>query len=407
MIARPVSFTGAPPRRILVRSVNWLGDAVMSTPALLRLRQAYPDAHLTLLTPSKLSDLWKAHPALDALLEFDRRESVFAVAARLRVGGYDTALILPNSPRSALEAWLARIPRRVGAARPWRDLLLTTRAPRRPEEIRMHKPSRGEVQRRIAGTAPVPVISPQAHHLYHYLHLAAVLGADPTPLAPLIAVVPERVAAVRERFQAPDSAPLFGLNPGAEYGPAKRWPAERFVAAAVALHRQLGCHWWVFGGPAEVGLASSIAGQIANAIGSREAGAASPIKCLAGQTSLGELCAALHTCDLILTNDSGPMHLAAAVGTSVVAPFGSTSPELTRPGLPEAGSNVMGPEELRLSQPAVSALQHEILRVPVDCAPCFLKVCPIDSRCMTGIPVEAVVAAVTRAFLAGAAENRL
>jgi heptosyltransferase-2 len=377
---------GTFPRRILVRGVNWLGDAVMSTPALLRLREAQPTAQITLLTPGKLRDLWLHHPAVDDVLEFGT-EGLLTVASRLRAGGFDTALLLPNSPRSALEVFLAGIPQRVGAVRPWRNLLLTTKVPRRPGEVRMHKRSAGEVRRRIAElptAASLPALPPQAHHIHHYLHLAAALGANPAPLAPRIVVTRPEVDAVRQRFQAPAetmSSPLFGLNAGAEYGPAKRWPMERFVEAAVILQRQTGCTWWVLGGPAEVPLASAIAEQIAAA----KAGPPSSVRCLAGQTSLRDLCAILRACAVVLTNDSGPMHLAAAVGTSVVTPFGSTSPELTAPGFPPVARGEQRPSD---------GPSHQFLQAPVPCAPCFRRDCPIDLRCMTGISVESVVAAV-------------
>src|SRR5882672_10902159 len=120
------------PRRILVRGVNWLGDAIMTTPALQRLRQAFPETHITLLTLEKLSDLWQYHPDLDALTTYAPRESPWAVARRLRRNDFDTALVLPNSPRSALEVWFARVPRRIGYSRPWRDWFLTDRVATRP-----------------------------------------------------------------------------------------------------------------------------------------------------------------------------------------------------------------------------------------------------------------------------------
>src|SRR5262245_15609898 len=113
------------PRRILIRGVNWLGDAVMSTPALMRLRGKFPDAHIALLTPEKLGDLWRHHPAVNETILFRTGEDPFAIGRRLRAGGFDLALVLPNSPRSALEVFLARIPRRIGYARPWRNWFLT------------------------------------------------------------------------------------------------------------------------------------------------------------------------------------------------------------------------------------------------------------------------------------------
>ena len=373
--ARPEPVAWAPgARRILIRGVNWLGDAVMTTPALLRLREANPRAAITLLTPAKLAELWRGHPALDTVLTFEPRESPLSIGRRLRREGFDTALILPNSPRSALECMLARIPRRIGYRRAWRNLLLTEPVPVRPEEVEMHKRSAIEVRRLLdRPEASRLTWRPQAHHVHHYLNLAARLGGAPSPVAPAIAVSAGEAQTVAARFDAGSRGgrPLFGLNAGAEYGPAKRWPRERFVAAAVALQKALDCHWWIFGGPGETELAEATAREI------RAGNAAAPeaVRSLAGQTTLRELCAALKLCDLVLTNDTGPMHLAAAVGTPVVALFGSTSPELTGPGLP-------------------GDVRHVLLREPVACAPCFLRECPVDFRCMNRIAVENVVGAV-------------
>ena len=132
--------------KIIVRGVNWLGDAVMTTPALQRLREAKPDAHITLLTRGKLRDLWLHYTAVDSVLAFEAGETVFAVAKRLRAGQFTTALVLPNSPRSALEVFLARIPRRIGMARPWRNLFLTQRIRPGAETVEMHKRSLREIQ---------------------------------------------------------------------------------------------------------------------------------------------------------------------------------------------------------------------------------------------------------------------
>ena len=363
------------PRTILIRGVNWLGDAVMATPALQRLREAHPEAKLTLLTHEKLADLWHNHPALDEVVTFGARESVFQLGRRLRAEKFQTALILPNSPRSALETFLARIPERIGYRKSWRNWFLTRAIPLRPELVTMRKRSAREIERLINSPPKSEAIPAQSHHLYHYLHLAAALGAKPDPLPPHIAVATSEVAAIQDRFSFPRNASerplLFGLNAGAEYGPAKRWPRDRFIAAAIALQRQTRCHWWIFGSQADRPLASGIASEIQ----SGAASASGKVQSLAGQTSLRELCAGLKACDLVLTNDTGPMHLAAAVGTPVIALFGSTSPELTAPGLP-------------------GDTKHVLLKSDVACAPCFLRTCPIDFRCMNNLTVDQVVAAV-------------
>ena len=369
------------PERILVRGVNWLGDAVMTTPALQRLREARPQAQITLLTPAKLAGLWQQHPGVDAVKTFADGESVFAIARRLRAERFDTALVLPNSPRSALETFLARIPRRIGCARPWRNFFLTDRVPPRAGEVPMRKRRVAEV-RKLAGRADESSIRRDqgdcdagAHHIHHYLHLAAVLGGNPAPVAPQLNVLPEEIAAVRAKFGMHEGIAWFGLNPGAEYGPAKRWPKEKFIAAARELQQQNRCGWVIFGGVADQPLAENIAGALTEPSASDPA----PVVLdLAGRTTLRELCAALKACAVLLTNDTGPMHVAAAVGTPVVALFGSTSPELTGPGLP-------------------GDFRHALLKNEVPCAPCFLRECPIDFRCLNDLGVARVVTAVMKA----------
>ena len=370
-------MTAAPPSRLLVRGVNWLGDAVMTTPALLRLRAALPAAHVTLLTPAKLRDPWTAFPAVAEVIPVAVGEGVFAVARRLRAGRFDAALILPNSPRSALEAWLARIPRRLGLARPWRTWMLTPPLPPRHDELRMTKRSVGEIHAALASPSPIPhspfTRSLAAHHIHHYLHLAAALGADPAPVAPLLVLTPEEQAQARAGLPGVASAAgtlWAGLNPGAEYGPAKRWPAERFIAAAQEVSRKTGCRWAVFGGARDAWLAAGIAAELPGAVN------------LAGRTTLRQLMVALAACRVLLTNDTGPMHLAAALGVPVVAPFGSTSPELTGPGLP-------------------GDARHALIRGEAPCAPCFLRQCPVDFRCMKSITPERVAAEVVARLTRG------
>ena len=359
--------------KILVRGVNWLGDAVMTTPALQRLREARPSAHVTLLTHEKLADLWRGHPSLDAVLTFADDESVWSVGARLRREKFDAALVFPNSLRSALEVFLARIPQLIGCARNGRGILLTCALPSRAGATRMRKRDEAEIRQRIATNVPRETFSPESHHVHDYLYLVAAVGANALPLAPLLHVSAEEVAAFRQRFNLAPGGPLIGLNPGAEYGPAKRWPAERFVEAAIQIHALAPCHWIVFGGKGDRELARSITDLLSNAIG------AQTVSDVAGKTSLRELCAGLKACSVLLTNDTGPMHLAAAVGTPVVVPFGSTSPELT------------GPLSL-------SGLAHELVVGTAACAPCFLRECPVDFRCMNELSSATVVKAALRAW---------
>jgi heptosyltransferase-2 len=386
----------------------------MTTPAVQRVRVRFPESHIGILTPEKLSDLWERHPCIDSVIAFAAGESPWAVGRRLRAQNFDTALVLPNSPRSALEILLARIPQRFGYARPWRNWFLTGAIPTRQGQVRMQKLSAGEINRRISAhatrntdlsrrsqtQADHALVAPKSdvggsrftfrdHHIHDYLHLAAALGARDEPIAPNLVVTAEEVEAVAGKFELPQSSaarPIFGLNPGAEYGPAKRWPADRFVAAAREIQKQTNCTWLIFGGKGDMPVASEIYSALLAAPESDEGGrtphslprhsnAAVGALNLAGRTSLRELMALLKVCRMLLTNDSGPMHVAAALGTPVVVPFGSTSPELTGPGLP--GEN-----------------QNRLIRSDAPCSPCFRRDCPIDLRCMTGMSVERIAEAV-------------
>ncbi len=391
------------PRRILVRGVNWLGDAVMTTPALMRLREHFPSALIALLTPEKLRGLWLHHPAVDEIITFTPEEGAWRIAQKVQVvmwpeskkqtvaesarraaeaispihrGAFDLALIFPNSPRSAIESWIAGIPRRVGYARPWRNFFLTNVVPSRPDAGQMRKRSVGEIKKLtsvLAGDPPRAVYSESGHQIYDYLHLVAALGANPEPLPTQLVVTPSEIKAAAQKFnlttQFTQDRPIFGLNPGAEYGPAKRWPAQRFIAAAKEIQKRTKCFWVVLGAKGDALLAS----EIQSAISPNQSNVVS----LAGETSLRELCAVIKQCRVLLTNDTGPMHIAAALGTPVVVPFGSTSPELTGP--------ILSP-----------GARHQLIKSNVACSPCFLRECPIDFRCMNGIAVERVVEAVIK-----------
>jgi heptosyltransferase-2 len=240
----------------------------------------------------------------------------------------------------------------------------------------MRKRSVAEVKKLVAenpeSRTPDPKIPQSAHQIYEYLNLVAALGANPAPLAPQLAVTPDEMDAVKKKFGLEKiSAPVLGLNPGAEYGPAKRWPVEKFIAAAGEIQQRTNCTWILFGGQGDLELAARI-----------EAGTQNlklKTQNLAGRTSLRELMALLKLCRVLLTNDTGPMHVAAALGTPVVVPFGSTSPGLTAPGVP-------------------GDARHHLFKSTVPCVPCFLRECPIDLRCLNGISVERVVGAVLQAW---------
>jgi heptosyltransferase-2 len=365
--------------KILVRGTNWLGDAVMTTPALLRLREKFPDAHIAILTAEKLQELWANYPAVGKTISFAPGESIFSISKKLRAEKFDLALVLPNSPRSAIEVFLARIPQRIGYARPWRNFFLTQAVAPRADAVKMRKRSAGEIHALVAADVnrrtdrALTSAATGAHQIHEYLHLVAALGANPEPLTPQLFVAPEEIEAAKKKFGLEKiTQPIFGLNPGAEYGPAKRWPAERFIAAAIELQHRTNCIWLILGGNNDAELAAHITAGIA----SRVSHNVQPIN-YAGKTSLRELMSLLKLCRVLLTNDTGPMHAAAALGTPVVVPFGSTSPELTGP---------------------IFSSNARILKSDAPCSPCFLRECPIDFRCMNGIGVKQVVQAVVESL---------
>ena len=366
------------PGTILVRGVNWLGDAVMTTPALLQLRARFPQSKITLFTPQKLADLWRHFPGIDEVLPFSPDSSLLAEGRRLRAHRFDLAISLPNSFRSAMELWLGRARERVGFAGNGRSWSLTHAITRPPTEMKMVKRSVQEIRGLISHAATLTSIPVTAHHLHHYLHLVSVLGASSEVVAPQLRVTPEEKAQFQTSFipgGSQEPVIRLGLNPGAEYGGAKRWPEDRYIEVAVSLHETTGCQWILFGGPGDRALTERIEVGIRQRL-SHPHGANHVVVNLAGRTRLRELMAGLASCRALLTNDSGPMHVAAALGTPVIVPFGSTSPELTAPGIP----GKPGP--------------HHFLRVTTPCAPCFLRECPVDFRCMTGIGADAVTAAI-------------
>jgi heptosyltransferase-2 len=362
-------------RHILIRGVNWLGDAVMTTPAVLRLRERFPQAQITLLCAGKLRDLWTSHPAVDQVTTFAPGEGLRSVAQNLRSLNADLAVVFPNSFRSALEVWWASIPRRVGSGNFPRTAFLTDRVAADSGTVRMRKRTESEVRRMVglpgAQHTPRTAYPTDSHQLHHYLRLAGHLGADVTPLPPRLVPGSTAIQAMTARLAASlaSGKPLIGLNAGAEYGPAKRWPLDRFAEAARLLAERTGGHFVLFGGKNDIPLAEDLTHRLQGLT----------VTSLAGQTTLAELMAALALCRVVITNDTGPMHLAAALGVPVVVPFGSTSPELTGPGLP-------------------SDLRHHLLLGSAPCAPCFLRQCPVDFRCMDSIPADRVVAAALTAL---------
>ena len=350
-------------KKILVRGPNWLGDAVMCEPALRGLRKLFPDAQIALLVKPAVADLFTGHPALTRVLTYDskgRHAGLFgkwALAEQLRRQSFDLAVLFQNAFEAAFLTFLAGVPRRYGYATDGRSLLLSN---------------------------PVAVPDRRAltHQVRYYWDLLKPLGLTGDPPAPELVVSPEEEQAMAERLAqggltATDV--VVGINPGSTYGGAKRWLPERYAEATERLCRtlresrnqQVGVV--IFGAKGEERLGQEIAARLS-----------SPSLVLSGATTIRELMAAVKRCALLLTNDTGPMHIASAFQVPLVAIF--------------------GPTDWRTTSPFGSA--HAIVRQPVDCAPCMLRECPIDHRCMTRVSVDQVYEAGLSGLSGLSGQNR-
>jgi heptosyltransferase-2 len=342
--------------RILIRSTNWIGDAVMTMPAVQRLRELEPHSHIAMLCHAKLHDLWRHNPFLSEIITFTKHPDLQEIRDRR----FDVALLFPNSFRSAWEVWRAGIPCRIGFSGDCRRYLLTHVVPQTRGEHPVRKPVTVSGKIVSVQTCPAP-----RHQTHHYLDLISYLGGRRDFCPPRIHFAYEDLPHLAKFFHE-DGRPLLGINAGAEFGPAKRWPPTRFAETAYQIHATHDCRWLIFGCAADTPIASMIENEL------RQKGIPpGDIINLAGKTSLLELCALLKVCRLLITNDTGPMHIAYALGTPLVAIFGSTSSELTGP----LGPNCM------------------VIREPVECSPCFLRECPIDFRCMNAVTVQRVTEA--------------
>ncbi len=270
------------PFRILIRSSNWLGDAVMSSLAVRAIKQGRPDARVTILTRDKLADFWRSVPEADDIVAVPEDAGVFKVAWRIRKR-FDVAVLFPNSSRSALEAWLAGIRRRVGYLGHKREWMLNQIIPEPKKEIRPR------------------------HHAARYLRIAEKMGAPSIPLSFPTAPCPQ--------------GPIrIGICPGAEYGGAKRWYPARFRKMMQRVSTQIDCTFVVVGVNRDVPIVRDMLEHFDG-----------KVEDLTGRTSLGQLIEELRGMHTLVTNDTGTMHLAASLGVPVVALFGSTEPVLTGP----------------------------------------------------------------------------
>ncbi len=310
----------------MVRSPNWLGDAVMALPAVRNLKTLLGDDALVVAAPEKLAALWQKCPFVDEVIALEKPRNIQATARQLRAGKFGTSVLLPNSLRAAAEAWQARIPQRLGYALGGRSLLLTH------------------------GIPPPPRNPARLHQRYYYLDLITALGGPGDPTLPKLRKEPTTVTGSRGL--------VLAICPGAEYGPAKRWPVENYVAVARHFIAKRKAKIVLLGAAVDLPFGEEFVRQLPEA------------ENRVGRTSLAEFMAALVSARLVLCNDSGAMHVASALGVPTLAVFGSTEPQLTGP---------MG-------------ARSRILRHHVPCSPCFLRECPLDFACMKGVVPELAIA---------------
>ena len=333
--------------RTLIVAPNWIGDAVMAQPLLALLKASEPKRPLDWLAAPHILPVGAAMTEIDRLIEAPQRHGQLQLRARwtlarkLGHAGYDRAYILPNSAKSALIPWFAGIRERIGYRGESRSALLT------------HSPDS------VARRAPM---------VEHYARLANIGGAAaPASIPqPLLHAEPARAATVRAQLQIPPG-PIIILAPGAEFGPAKRWPARHFAALADRLTES-----WP---QVQVVLVGSMNERpIATEITTMSAG---PVRNLCGETALGDAFALLADADGVVSNDSGLMHVAAAFGRPQAAVFGSSDPHHTPPGSARA----------------------QVLWLQLDCSPCFARECPLGhTACLTQIAPETVFEALSHAM---------
>lgn len=314
-------------RRIFIRSTNWIGDAVMTTPALGRVRSAFPGAEITVAANPVVAELLAHHPHCDHLMIYDKKTvhrgagGFLRFVGEVRKGRFDLAILFQNAIEAAIIAFMARIPLRAGYTTDGRAALLT------------HRVYGWRKARRL-------------HHTEYYLNMLAGLGIRGDNGGLRLELTEAERCWARARLA---DGRWIAINPGATYGSAKRWFPERFAEVADTLADEFHARILIVGGPGEGDLGRAVQGRLQTRALN-----------LAGETSVRQLMALLSRCRLLVTNDSGPMHVAAAFGVPIVAVFGSTDHTTTSP----------------LSS------SFRIVRKAVSCAPCLKTVCPTDHRCM-------------------------
>lgn len=325
------------PQNIIVRMPNWLGDLVMATPVLADLRRHWPEAKITAMCQGAIGSVLQNDPHVDHLYSFKRPKGFVQtdLVDHLRKNQYDLGILLTNSLSSAWWFWRGHVEHRLGYATHGRSLLLNH-------------------------PVPFPTKKESQHLVTTYKMLLEPLGIPLSNTAPTLFITPTEQATVKEwlkKHQVSDDQVVVGINPGAAYGSAKCWLPDRFQAVVKELIKNPKILVLFFGDKA----GESLVNEIFKGLPSDR------VLNLAGKTTLRELVSYIQACHVFLTNDSGPMHIASAVGTPLLALFGSTSDITTGPY--QGG---------------------EVIHKHVPCSPCYRRECPIDFRCMTRISSQEV-----------------
>lgn len=333
--------------RLIVRTPNWLGDTILALPALAALRRRFPEAHLTIATPKGFADVFREDTDVRPNDVMALPSATTGVREAIAAGRFELGILLPNSFRSA---WLLRqagVPQRWGYPTSLRGWMLT----KTPVRI------------------PVHGVQHQSEYYRALIRGFGIPCGDEAPRMLVTAATAERGVTVLQKAGVDMTRRLAVLAPGAAYGQAKQWPPERVAQLAARLVKERDMHCVMVGAGHDRDAARAVEAWLSdNAPDTR-----SRVMDLTGRTSLTELMAVIARADVVVANDSGAMHLAAALGRPVVAMFGPTDERATRP---------IGP--------------HDVLTAKVFCRPCHLRDCPIDHRCMKRITADAVFAAVSR-----------
>lgn len=325
----------------MIRGTNWIGDVVMTLPAITAVREAYPEARISILVKPWVADLLRISPDVDEVIVYERPGvheglgGLFRLVRELKTKKFDMAILLQNAIEAAIIAWLARIPVRAGYNTDGRGIFLTHSAIRSKEILRVHQ-------------------------VEYYLGMLKALGLGAGRKDVRLLIGEEEKAfsdrILKERGIA-EASLLIGLAPGATYGPAKRWYPERFASVADRLIERFSARVLLFGSAGDHEVARSIQGKARNALVD-----------LTGETTLREAISLIARCRLFVSNDSGLMHVAGALGTPTVAIFGSTNPLTTSP----------------VGQKSI------VITKNVDCSPCLKETCPTDFICMDLITTDEV-----------------